>query len=277
MQHGRVAALTLVMASGLVTATLTGRQVREDSAFQAAQRLFYNARYDAAAAQAAQLRAAHPDDLATYELRTSALLFQLRRAIGDPPDKNKALKKCVPCPALMTAFAEETAAGQAKTRARLKTDPHDETALFYLGKLDLNHVWLHLGTLGKRTGWGEYWEARRSLDAVLKRNPAHVRARVARAWIDYIVDTKVPWGVRWMLGGGDKKKALRVARQAADADADFFTKAEAGFALWEMQIREKDFTEAVVTARRLALDFPKNPEVAEFLAVRAKLRPFPVP
>jgi hypothetical protein len=37
-----------------------------------------------------------------------------------------------------------------------------------------------------------------------------------------------------------------------------------------MQIREKDFTEAVVTARRLALDFPKNPEVAEFLAVRGK-------
>jgi hypothetical protein len=273
MHHRQLAALTLVMASGLVSATLSGRQVGEDSAFQAAQRLFYNARYDAAAAEAARLRAAHPDDLATYELRTSALLFQLRRAIGDPPDKNKALKKCVPCPALMKAFAEETAAGQAKAHARLKKDPHDETALFYLGKLDLNHVWLHLGTLGKRTGWGEYWEARRSLDAVLKRNPSHVRARVARAWIDYIVDTKVPWGVRWMLGGGDKKKALRVARQAADADADFFTRAEAVFALWEMQIREKDFAAAVVTARGLARDFPKNPEVADFLAARGKSRP----
>jgi tetratricopeptide (TPR) repeat protein len=273
MSQGRAGVLALVIASGLSAATLAGPQAPPDTAFQAAQRLFYNARYDAAAARAAELRAAHPDDLATYELRTSALLFQLRRAIGDPPDKTKALKQCVPCPALMAAFKEETAAGQARTRELLKKNPHDEMALFYLGKLDLNHVWLHLGTLGRRTGWGEYWEARRSLDAVLKKNPAHVRASVARAWIDYIVDTRVPWGVRWTLGGGNKKKALQVARQAADANADFFTKAEAVFALWEMQIREKDFAQAVVTARRLARDFPKNPEVAEFLAIRGKSRP----
>ena len=51
-----------------------------------------------------------------------------------------------------------------------------------------------------------------------------------------------------MLGGGDKKKAVAVARQAADANADFFTKTEAGFALWEMLIREKNFTDAVVVA-----------------------------
>jgi Flp pilus assembly protein TadD len=73
-----------------------------------------------------------------------------------------------------------------------------------------------------------------------------------------------------VLGGGDKQRALRVARQAADADGDFFTKTEAGFALWEMQIREKNFAEAVVTARRLARDFPDNPELASFLAARGK-------
>ncbi len=270
MPHGRARVLALLLAPGLVVSTHTSAQVREDTALQAAQRLFYNARYDAAAARAAELRVAHPEDLAAYELRTSALLFQLRRAIGDPPDKEKALKQCVPCPALMAAFKEETTAGLARARALVKKNAHDDTALFYVGKLNLNHVWLHLGTLGKRTGWGEYWEARRSLDAVLKKNPAHVRARVARAWIDYIVDTRVPWGVRWMLGGGDKKKALRVAQEAADADADFFTKTEAGFALWEMQIREKDFDAAVVTARRLARDFPENPEVADFLAARGR-------
>ena len=129
---------------------------------------------------------------------------------------------------------------------------------------------LFRSTLGRRTGWSEYWEARRSLDAVLKRNPSHVRARVARAWIDYIVDTKVPWGVRWVLGGGNKKKALRVAQEAAGADAGFFTKAEAGFALWEMQIREKNFTDAVATARLLARDFPENRELSDFLAARSK-------
>ncbi len=243
-------------------------QAQDDKAFMAAQRLFYNARYDAAAAQALQIRTAEPGNLSAFELRTSALLFQLRRAIGDAADKDKALKQCAPCPALMAAFKDETASGLALARAHLKKTPADDTAQFFLGKLNLNHVWLHLGTLGRRTGWGEYWEARRSLDAVLKRSPGHVRARVARAWIDYIVDTKVPWAFRWVLGGGDKKKAVAVARQAADANADFFTKTEAGFALWEMLIREKNFTDAVVVARRLARDFPENRELTDFLAAR---------
>ena len=71
--------------------------------------------------------------------------------------------------------------------------------------------------LGKKTGWDEYWEARKSLDAVLKANPKHVRARVARGWIDYIVDTRMPWGTRWVLGGGNKKKGLTTLREAAAA------------------------------------------------------------
>jgi hypothetical protein len=98
----------------------------------------------------------------------------------------------------------EIADGRAAAKERLEAAEKDDEARFFLGKINLTHVWLHLETLGRRTGWGEYWEARRSLDAVLDRQPGHVRAMTARAWIDYIVDTRVPWGVRWMLGGGDK-------------------------------------------------------------------------
>jgi len=72
----------------------------------------------------------------------------------------------------------------ALARERLQSSPGDETAQFFLGKMNLNYVWLQLGPLGRKTGWDEYWEARRSLDPVLKRNPAHVRARVACASID---------------------------------------------------------------------------------------------
>ena len=42
-------------------------------------------------------------------------------------------------------------------RRGLQTDAADETALFFLGQLDLNHVWLQLGTLGRKTGWNEYY------------------------------------------------------------------------------------------------------------------------
>jgi len=234
--------------------------------FSDAQSLFFNARYDAAAELALDLRSSEPDDLAIWELRTSGLLFQLKAALGDQPDKNKAFKQCVTCPGLLTAFVSDTEQGVALARARVQSAPDDVTARFFLGKINLNYVWLQLGALGHWTGWDEYWEARRSMDAVLARNPAHVRARVARAWIDYIVDTRMPFATKWLLGGGNRKRALQTIQDAAKADADFFVHAEARFALWELQVRERNVPAAVAVARGLAVDFPENPELARYLS-----------
>lgn len=245
--------------------------------FTDAQRLFYNARYEAAAALTLELRASQGQDLANDELRTSALLFQLKGLLERPSDKDadrkdadkkKALRLCAACPALMAAFFADVRHGQTLARASLKANPGDEAALFFLGKLNLNYVWLQLGPLGHKTGWDEYWEARRSLDAVLKKHPRHVRALVARAWIDYIVNTKMPWGTRWVLGGGSKKRALATMRSAERIDSDFFSHAEAGFGLWDMQVREHDMIRATESARALALDFPDNRELAVFLETR---------
>jgi len=234
----------------------------------AAQALFYNGNYSAAATQAGKLRTGDPSDLAVLELRTSALHFELRRLLGDAPDKAKAFKACTPCPGIVSEFAADVTHGQAIARARLKTNPKDESALFYLGKIDLNYVWLQLGTLGKRTGWSEYWEARHSLDDLLEMKPTHVRARVARAWIDYIVDTKMTWGFRWMLGGGNKKKALIVMRETAASATSFYERAEARFGLMEVLVREGDVKGAVVVAREIAHDFPENQEIAKFIATK---------
>ena len=99
----------------------------------------------------------------------------------------------------------------------------------------------------------------------MQQNPGHVRGRVARAWIDYIVDTKMPRGTRWLLGGGSKKRGLATVREAAAADAPFFARAEARFALWDMQVRERLIGEAVVTARDLTRDFPDNAELQRFV------------
>jgi hypothetical protein len=235
-----------------------------------AQQLFYNAHYEDAAAVMLALQASDPDNLANDEMRTSALLFQLKALLEGrsekDADKALALKRCTTCPALIAAFAADMRHGQALARAALKAHPGDETALFFLGKLDLNYVWLQLGPLGKKTGWDEYWEARRSLDAVLEQNPRNVRALVARAWIDYVVDTKMPWGTRWVLGGGSKKRGVAAVREAVGIPSEFFTHAEAEFALWNMQVRERDMTPATAVARDIARDFPENHEVAAFLA-----------
>jgi hypothetical protein len=240
------------------------------SGLAAAQRLYYNGEYHRAAAVALELRQANPSDLAAYDIRTSALLFQVKRLIGEEPaDKAKALKACTECPELIEAFLKDFAAGRDVARARVTADPADIEGLFFLGKLDLNYVWLHLGPLGRRTGWTEYREARRSLDTVLKARPQHVRARIARAWMEYIVDTKVMFGVRWMLGGGDRKRALATVRDAARASGDYFDGIEAKFGLWEMLAREKRFKESVEVARALVVEFPGNKELARFIEAHA--------
>lgn len=255
--------VTLLRTAALI---LIGTVSAQAQSLEDAQRQFYSGRFAAAAAQALHIRTSDPASLAASELRSSALLFQIKRAIGDVTDKDKAWQLCATCADLMTEFLAETAHGQAAARAALKKDPADDVALFFLGKLDLNYIWLQLGTLGRRTGWNEYWEARRSLDAVLTRNPAHTRARVARAWIDYIVDTKLPRGTKWLVGGGNRKRGLETVSEAAKAGSSFFDLVEAQFALWDMQIRERNFTEALDIAHRLARDFPDNQELTRFIA-----------
>jgi tetratricopeptide (TPR) repeat protein len=257
-------------------------QARSQDSFNSAQtltdayRLFYNAHYEEAAALAMALRSNGGQDLENDEVRTSALLFHLRGLLNgqDAQDndsknqKGEVLKRCATCPDVMAAFMSDLQHGQALARSILKTKPNDQEALFFLGKLDLNYVWLELGLLGHKTGWDEYWEARKSLDAVLKQNPNHVRARVARGWIDYIVNTRMPWGTRWILGGGNKKRGLASIREATTMEADPWTRAEADFALWDMNVREKNLDAATEIAEKLRRQFPENHEVARFLSRR---------
>ena len=250
------------------SAPLPAQDAGSRPTLERAQRFFYNGQYDRAGVMSRQLCADRPDDLGPCELRTASLLFQIKRALKatGTSDRATAWNQCASCPEFMSRFVAETARSQAVARASLKAHPDDDT-LFFLGKIDLNYVWLQLGTLGRKTGWDEYREARRSLDQVLLMNPGHVRARVARAWIDYIVGTTVPRGVRWLLGGGNKKRGLLTVRDVvAEGGGDFFVQTEARFALWDMQVRERDIPAAMSTARMLARDFPENVELRAFLA-----------
>jgi hypothetical protein len=260
------------LAAALLVADITIASAEQSASdataptMEEAQRLFYSGRFDSAAALALAARTAAPENLPAFELRSSALHFQIRRALGTSADRDRAWKLCASCPDLLSTFVAETNLGRSVAHARLKRNAADEEALYFLGKLNLNFVWLHLGTLGRRSGWNEYWEARKSLDAVLRTNPEHIRARLARAWIDYIVDTKVPWGARWMLGGGDKRRGLQVVHEAALTPGPPYVQAEAMFALWDMQVRERNLEDAIVTARALSHDFPDNPDLAKFLS-----------
>jgi tetratricopeptide (TPR) repeat protein len=228
-----LAIVLLVLAASAARAHQSGAgqpAEHRSAALEAAQHHFYSSRYAVAADQALQLINTTPTDLAAFELRTSALHFQIRRA-----------------------------------KARLAEAPTDEQAMYYLSKINFSYVWLQLSTLGKRTGWDEYWEARRHVETVLKNNPSHLRARVAQAWMEYIVGSRVPWGTRWLMGGGNKDRGVRAMRNAAAASGDFYSEVEADFALWEMLVREGKRAEALPMAKDLLTKFPDNEDLAKFL------------
>jgi hypothetical protein len=258
--------LLLASSTGAQPPQQTG-DTANPSSLDEAQLLFYNGRYEDAEVLTLRLCTTDLDALAACELRSSTLLFQIKRAVGTKGG-DAAWKACARCPELLTAFRATTAQSQAMARARLKAVPTDEATRFLLGKIDLNYVWLQLGVLGHKTGWSEYWEARHSLDMALEQNPDDIRARVARAWIDYIVDTRMPRTTRWILGGGNKNRGLRVVADAASREQPRFVHAEAAFALWDMQNREGLGADAAVTARELARDYPANEELRKFLALR---------
>ena len=230
-----------------------------------AQRLFYTALFQESAAAAKAIIDAEPENLAAWEVRTSALHFQLRRLLGEPKDRKAAMAKCAECRALLATFLDDVNRGRAAARERVAKAPDDEEARFFLGKLDLSYLWMQLSTLGRKTGWDEYWEAKRLLEDILEKNPMHVRARVARAWMDYIVGTRVPWGTRWVMGGGSKSRGMKMVREAAETPAGVYAKVEAQFGLWEMLTRDGRRDEAVGVAKELLVKFPENKDLQRFV------------
>jgi tetratricopeptide (TPR) repeat protein len=260
--------LHFVLTTGLVIAVATWPTAASSDAeaLERAQRLFYTSRFADAADEAARALAENPTDLAAFELRTSALHFQVRRASGSGKDRKAAMAACASCGPVLVTFLDEIKRGRAAAASRLMAAPDDVEAMFYLAKIDLSYLWMQLSTLGKRTGWDEYWEAKRLLETILQRQPGHLRAQVARAWMDYIVGTRVPWGTRWVMGGGSRERAVKSMREAAQAPGEFFSEVEADFALWEMLVREGRRAEAVPIARALLERFPENEELAKFVA-----------
>ena len=245
--------------------TLGDQPRLEAATLDDAQRLFYTALFQESAAAAKAITDAEPANLAAWEVRTSALHFQLRRLLGEPKDRKVAMAKCSDCRALLDTFMEDVNRGRAAARARITHAPDDEEARFFLGKLDLSYLWLQLSTLERKTGWDEYWEAKRILEAMIEKNPMHVRARVARAWMDYIVGSRVPWGTRWVMGGGSKSRGLKMVREAAATPADYFTRVEAQFGLWEMLTRDDKRDEAMGVAKELLVKFPENRDLIKFV------------
>ena len=77
------------MAAGLAFLAERGRPSGQQ-ALTDARAAFYNASFEQAAALTLDLCAA--DDRDACELRTAALLMEIKRAIGDPKDKEQSVQ-----------------------------------------------------------------------------------------------------------------------------------------------------------------------------------------
>src|SRR5688572_2125664 len=98
---------------------------RGGGALEEAQHLLYNGDYEQAAGLALATRLADGENLAASELRSTALLFQIRRVFGTPEHKSRAWALCEDCDALLSEFLDETKVARAAARARLAHDATD--------------------------------------------------------------------------------------------------------------------------------------------------------
>ncbi|HZL93146.1 MAG TPA: hypothetical protein VFB99_05855 [Vicinamibacterales bacterium] len=121
-----VVVVVTVLASGVArtqdpgVVRLSERTERTLPTLEHAQSMFYSGRYDDASAITSTLCAA--DDLEACELRTSSLHFQIRRAMGESADRNRAWTMCAACPDLLSAFVAETDRARSLARARVQSN-----------------------------------------------------------------------------------------------------------------------------------------------------------
>ena len=139
--------------------------------------------------------------------------------------------------------------------------------MFFLGKLDLNYVWLQLGTIGRKTGWSEFLGSAEVARQRAQTEPG-ARTRASRPRLDRL-HRRHQAATRHQMDAGRRNQEEGPSDGAAGGAVSRFqpfVQAEAMFGLWDMQVRERNMADAVVTARALAEDFPDNQELAKFLA-----------
>ena len=163
-------------------------------------------------------------------------------------------------PKVVAEFRELTRQAKALAEARIKLDPKDTEALYFLGATE----GLKAAFAGavERSFMSALRNGSDSVDRhrhVLKLDPNYRDAEITIGMYDYVVSTlPLPVKIMAAIGGirGSKKKGLetleRVAREGKWAQDD------AKVLLIALYKREKRYSDALVLARDLAAKYPRN-------------------
>ena len=243
----------------------------------------YNLDYEGARRRFREMTSAFPDHPAGYQFlaaglwlktlnesrRLQASLYNNEGFYKEKDDKTD--------PKVAAEFRELTRRAKELSEARLRLNPKDTDALYYLGAVEgLKAAW---GSMVERSFMAALGSGKDSVNHhrdLLKIDPGYTDAKVTIGMYDYVVGTLPPLvklGATFIGFRGSKKRGLaaleQVAREGRWAGDD------AKSLLIALMKRERRFRDAYAYASQLAAKYPRNylfkMEAADALVSQAEL------
>ncbi|HEX8684931.1 MAG TPA: hypothetical protein VF736_17070 [Pyrinomonadaceae bacterium] len=226
----------------------------------------YNLDYEGARRHFREITTAFPAHPAGYELlaasvwlktlnesrRLQASLYNNEGFYKEKDDKVD--------PKVADEFRELTRRAKELAEARLKADPKDTDALYYLGATEgLKAAW---GSMVERSFMSALSNGKDSVDHhrdLLKIDPGYTDAKVTVGMYDYVVGTLPPLvklGATFIGFRGSKKRGLATLEEVARAGR--WTRDDAKTLLIALLKRERRYREAHAYASELAAKYPRN-------------------
>ncbi len=226
----------------------------------------YNLDYEGARRRFREMTVAFPDHPAGYELlaaslwlktlnesrRLQASLYNNEGFYKEKDDKVDA--------EVQNLFRDLTQKTKDLCQARLKVNPKDTEALYYLGAVEgLKAAW---GSMVERSFMSALSNGKDSVDHhrdLLKIDPTYVDAKVTVGMYDYVVGTLPPLvklGATFIGFRGSKKRGLATLEEVARAGR--WTQDDAKTLLIALYKRERRYRDAYNFAAELAAKYPRN-------------------
>ncbi|HEX7957166.1 MAG TPA: hypothetical protein VF508_09495, partial [Pyrinomonadaceae bacterium] len=226
----------------------------------------YNLDYEGARRRFRDITVAFPNHPAGYELLAASLWLKtlnesrrLQASLYNNEGFYKEKDDKVD-PKVADEFRELTRRAKELAEARLKANPKDTDALYYLGAVEgLKAAW---GSMVERSFMSALSNGKDSVNHhrdLLKLDPAYVDAKVTVGMYDYVVGTLPPLvklGATFIGFRGSKKRGLATLEEVARTGR--WTRDDAKTLLIALLKRERRYREAYNYASELAAKYPRN-------------------
>jgi len=266
-----------VQGAGAASAKSAGAEVEKAAAVPFDRKRFaalrtegfdalYNLDYEGARRRFRELTTAFPTHPAGYELMAASLWLKtlnesrrLQASLYNNEGFYKEKDDKVD-PKVQAEFRELTRKSKELSEARLRADPKDTDALYYLGAVEgLKAAW---GSMVERSFMSAMTNGKDSVNHhrdLLKIDPTYVDAKVTIGMYDYVVGSLpalVKLGATFIGYRGSKKRGLATLEEVAREGR--WARDDAKSLLIALLKRERRYRDAYTYASELAAKYPRN-------------------